>query len=80
MNHLQQAAGRHNRAVLERKFRLPFGYQATFHWRPDKLRTHWYRTCQSFGGRVHGVSSLRHTRSRAAPFLKRLPPSSAAAS
>jgi hypothetical protein len=41
MKHLQQAVARHKASVLERKFSLPFGYQATFHWHPDGLETHW---------------------------------------
>ena len=41
MNHLQQAAACRSNPALERKFILPFGYEATFHWRLDGLETRW---------------------------------------
>src|SRR4051794_21177465 len=54
MKHLQQTAARRQTSGLERKFSLPFGYEATFHWQPEGLKTRW---CPD-------VPSIRKTRAR----------------
>jgi hypothetical protein len=41
MEHSQQAAACRSTQALERKFSLPFGYEATFCWRLDGLETRW---------------------------------------
>jgi hypothetical protein len=42
MKNTSQAAQSRNSEAIERKFSLPFGYQATFHWHAGELETRWY--------------------------------------
>jgi hypothetical protein len=47
------AEGRNSEAI-ERKFSLPFGFQATFYWGPGELfGVRWSRTRRSSTRRVH---------------------------
>jgi hypothetical protein len=41
MEHVPRAAACRYSEAIERKFSLPFGYQATFHWHPAGLETRW---------------------------------------
>jgi hypothetical protein len=41
MKLLQHAVAYRTTPALERNFSLPFGHDATFHWQPDGLKTHW---------------------------------------
>jgi hypothetical protein len=41
MENISDVAARRNSETIERKFSLPFGYQATFHWCPSGLETRW---------------------------------------
>jgi hypothetical protein len=71
MNHLQQAAACRSNPPLDANSVCHLAMKLHFVGAWMDLRLAGALTCHSFASREHAASSLRLTKSRAAPFLKR---------